>query len=190
MNTSQENNLNSEIKEILITAEQMQERVKELGYKVSQDFAGKELVVVGVLKGSVLFLADLVREITIPITIDFISVSSYGHSISSSGKVTLKKDVDQNINGKHVLVVEDIIDTGLTLKFIKDFFVAKGAASVSICSALDKPSRRDKSIDISVEYIGFEVPDEFVVGYGLDYSEKYRNLPYICVLSPEVYGKI
>lgn len=189
MNTQSENNLIKGVKEVLITGDKMQKRVEELGKKISEDFAGKDLVVVGVLKGSIIFFADLVRKITLPITLDFISVSSYGGATSSTGVVTVRKDISCDITGKDVLIVEDIIDTGLTLKYLKDMFVARNAKSVSICSALDKPSRRDKHIDIKVEYIGFQIPDEFVVGYGLDYSEKYRNLSDICVLSAEIYGK-
>ena len=190
MNMKPENNVYRGIKEVIITGEKIQERVGELGRRISQDFADKNLVVIGVLKGSIIFFADLIRKISIPMSIDFISVSSYGESTCSSGVVTVKKDTDRKIEGKDVLIVEDIIDTGITLKYIYDLFVARKARSVSICSALDKPSRRNKDIDLNVEYVGFQIPDEFVVGYGLDYSENYRNLPDICILSPEIYGKI
>jgi len=181
--------IRSEIKDIILTSDKMKERVKEIGALISKDYDGKELLLIGVLKGSVVFFADLIREISIPIEIDFISVSSYGASSVSSGVVTLKKDVSCNVSGKHVLIVEDIIDTGFTLKYIKDLFQARNTKSVAICCAFDKPTRRDKGISIEVDYTGFQIPDEFVVGYGLDYAEKYRNLPDVCVLSPEIYSK-
>jgi len=182
--------MNSDINEfgrVLITKEQIQQRVKELGEEISKDFKGQEIVVIGVLKGSFVFMADLVRHISIPISLDFITASSYGHGTTSSGVVTLKKDTDKDVTGKNVLIVEDIIDTGLTLTYIKDMFLARNAKKVSICSALDKPSRRHKNVDIKVDYKGFEIPDEFVVGYGLDYDEYYRNIPEILVLKPEIY---
>ncbi len=189
MNTKVGNNLINGIKEVIVTRDQMEKKVKELGRKISEDYTGKELVVIGVLKGAVVFFSDLIRRISLPVTTDFISVSSYGDSANSSGNVRLKKDIEIDIRGKDVLVVEDIIDTGLTLKYIKDLLLERNARSVAICSALDKPSRRDKDIGITVQYTGFQIPDEFVVGYGLDYAEKYRNLEDVCVLSPEVYGK-
>ena len=189
MNTCYTNNMGTEIKEVMITGEKMKERAMEIGALISEKYDGKNLLLIGVLKGSVIFFADLIREISIPVEIDFISASSYGGSIVSSGVVTLKKDVSCDVFGKHVLVVEDIIDTGFTLKYIKDLFQARKAESVSICCALDKPSRRNKEVDIEIDYVGFEIPDEFVVGYGLDYAEKYRNLPDVCVLDPKVYCK-
>ncbi|MGE5328444.1 MAG: hypoxanthine phosphoribosyltransferase [Deltaproteobacteria bacterium] len=181
--------MGKDIKDVIITGEKMKERVKELGALISERYKGKKLLLIGVLKGSVIFFADLIREITIPVEIDFISASSYGKSTVSSGVVTLKKDVGCSVSGKNILIVEDIIDTGFTLKYIKDIFEARSAESVSICCALDKPSRRDENVNIEVDYIGFQIPDEFVVGYGLDYDEEYRNLPDVCVLSPEVYTK-
>lgn len=189
MSTCCTNNSETEIKEVMITGEKMKNRAKELGGIISKDYEGKKLVLIGVLKGSVVFFADLIREITIPVEIDFIAVSSYGASNVSSGVVSLKKDVTCEIKGKNILIVEDIIDTGFTLKYIKDLFKARNAESVSICCALDKPSRRDKNVNVKVDYIGFEIPDEFVVGYGLDYAERYRNLPDVCILKPEVYTK-
>jgi len=189
LSTCYTNSMGNEIEEVIIASEKMKERVKELGTLISEQYKGKKLLLIGVLKGSVIFFADLIREITIPIEIDFISVSSYGSSSVSSGVVTLKKDVGCDISGKHVLIVEDIIDTGYTLRYIKDIFQARKAESVSICCALDKPSRRDKNVNIEVDYTGFQIPDEFVVGYGLDYAELYRNLPDVCVLSPKVYSK-
>jgi hypoxanthine phosphoribosyltransferase len=189
LNTCQTNNIIAGIKEVMITSEEMKSRVRELGRAISEKYSGKKLLLVGVLKGSVIFFADLIREITIPVEMDFITVSSYGANSTSSGVVTLKKDVSCDITGKHVMIVEDIIDTGFTLKYIRDMFKARKAESVSICCALDKPSRRDKSISIEVDYVGFQIEDEFVVGYGLDYAEQYRNLPDVCVLSPDVYTK-
>lgn len=174
-----------DIKEILISKEELNEKVKQLGERISEDYKGKELVLVGVLRGGFIFLADLVREITIPVDIDFISVSSYGASTKSSGVVRIMKDIDININGKHVLIVEDLVDTGLTLKYLKELLKTRGPASVKICTALDKPSRR--AVEIEVEYDGITIPDEFVIGYGLDYAGKYRNLPDVCVLKPEIY---
>lgn len=179
---------NSDETKVLISAEKMKERIREMGRQISRDYAGKDLLMVAVLKGSVIFFADLIREISIPIELDFISVSSYAGNAVSSGAVTLRKDVTCNVKGRHIMIVEDIIDTGFTIKYITELFSARETASVSICSALDKPSRRDKNIHLKADYIGFEIPDEFVVGYGLDYDEKYRNLPEICVLNPSVYA--
>ncbi|HOP73331.1 MAG TPA: hypoxanthine phosphoribosyltransferase [Thermoclostridium caenicola] len=165
---------------VLITREELAAKVKELGQRISKDYEGKELLLVGVLKGGFMFLADLVREITIDVNIDFISCSSYGNSTVSSGIVRILKDIDYDITGKHVLLVEDLIDTGLTLTYLKDLFMAKHCASVKICTILDKPSRR--KVDLQVDYQGIIIPDKFVVGYGLDYAEKYRNLPEVYVV--------
>jgi len=161
--------------------------VKRLGRQISEDYDGKELVLVGVLKGGFIFLADLMREITIPVDMDFISVSSYGASTRSSGVVRIIKDIDLDVVGKHVLIVEDLVDTGLTLRHLRDLFNTRGPKSVKICTAFDKPSRR--KVEIEVEYKGIEVPDKFIVGYGLDYAGKYRNLPDVCTLREEVYEK-
>jgi hypoxanthine phosphoribosyltransferase len=174
------------IEEILVSREQIRERTIELGKRISEDYAGKELVLVGVLKGGFVFLADLMREITIPVDMDFMAVSSYGASSRSSGVVRIIKDIDINITNKHVLIVEDIVDTGLTLKHLKELLNTRGPASVKVCTALDKPSRR--KVDIEVEYEGITIPDKFVIGYGLDYAGKYRNLPDVCVLNARVYG--
>jgi len=175
-----------DIKEVLVSREVLREKVRELGRKISSDYEGKELVLVGVLKGGFVFLADLMREITIPVDMDFISVSSYGESTKSSGVVRIIKDIDINVTNKHVLIVEDLVDTGLTLKHLKELFYTRGPSSVKICTALDKPSRR--KVEIGVEYEGILIPDEFVVGYGLDYAGKYRNLPDVCTLHPKVYS--
>ncbi|MDP4092289.1 MAG: hypoxanthine phosphoribosyltransferase [Bacillota bacterium] len=177
--------MQGDIEEILVSREVLNERIRELGKRISQDYAGKDLVLVGVLKGGFVFLADLMREITIPVDMDFISVSSYGNSTKTSGIVRLIKDIDINIAGKHVLIVEDLVDTGLTLKHLKELFNTRGPLSVKICTALDKPSRR--KVEIDIDYEGIEIPDKFVIGYGLDYAGKYRNLPDVCTLSPKVY---
>lgn len=166
--------------EILISREQVLERVKELAKKIEEDYKGEELVCVALLKGSFIFFADLVREIKSPVQIDFMNVSSYGNASETSGVVRILKDTDADISGKNVLLVEDIIDTGYTLEYVKKFLSNKGAKSVKCVSLLDKPERR--KIDIPIEYVGFEVPDKFIVGYGIDYAQKYRNLPYIAVV--------
>ncbi|MFA7637408.1 MAG: hypoxanthine phosphoribosyltransferase [Monoglobales bacterium] len=179
--------MNSDIKTILLTREQLAKRVKELAQKISEDYRNKDCVLVSVLKGSFIFYADLVREIDFHTTINFLRVSSYGSGATSSAKITFKYPLDSKVEGKHVLVIEDIIDSGNTYVFLKKYFKDQGALSVSMCALLDKPERRE--VDISAEYVGFEIPNEFVVGYGLDYDEKYRNLPYIGVLKPEIYKK-
>ena len=176
-----------DIEEVLVPREKIREMVKRLGKRISEDYEGEELVLVGVLKGGFIFLADLMREITIPVDMDFIAVSSYGAATKSSGVVRIIKDIDLDIVGKHVLIVEDLVDTGLTLRHLKDLFNTRGPKSVKICTAFDKPSRR--KVEIEVEYNGIEVPDKFIVGYGLDYAGKYRNLPDVCTLKEEVYEK-
>lgn len=170
---------------ILLTEEEINSKVRELGAQISRDYADKELLVVGILKGSVIFLADLVRNISVPTSFDFMAVSSYGASSKSSGIVQILKDLEQNIEGRHVLIVEDIVDTGLTLSYLVDNLNTRGPASLKICTLLDKPSRRKVNVD--VHYNGFIIEDHFVVGYGLDYNERYRNQPCIMVLNPEVY---
>lgn len=176
-----------DIEEILISREEMQKTVFELGARISEDYKGQDLVLVCVLKGGVVFHADLMRAITIPVDMDFMAVSSYGVSTKSSGVVRIIKDLDIDIKNKHVLIVEDIVDTGLTLAHLKELLKTRGPLSVKICTALDKPSRRKATLEI--EYRGIEIPDKFVVGYGLDYAEKYRNLPDVCILKPSVYTK-
>ena len=175
------------IERVLITKEELDKQVEELGKRISKDYEGKELVIIGVLKGGFIFLSDLARKITIPVDLDFMSVSSYGDSSKSSGVVKIIKDLDTNIDGKHVLIVEDIIDTGLTLNHLVELLKTRGPLSVKICAALDKPSRR--LADVKVEYKGIEIPDEFVIGYGLDYAGKYRNIPEVCVLKKDIYMK-
>jgi len=165
---------------VLVPREEIQAKTEELARRISEDYAGKDLLLVGVLKGGFMFLADLCRAITIDVSIDFISVSSYGNTTVSSGVVRILKDIDYDITGKHVLIVEDIVDTGLTLTYLKDLFAAKHCASVKVCTILDKPSRR--RVPLEVDYQGIVIPDKFVIGYGLDYAEKYRNLPDVCVI--------
>lgn len=168
------------LKKILISEEQLKKRIKELGEQIAADYKGKDLVVIGILKGAILFLSDLIKEIDLPLVIDFMAVSSYGSSTSSSGVVRILKDLDEDIEGKDVLIIEDIVDTGLTLNYLLGNLQARKPNSIKICCCLDKPSRR--TAPVKVDYVGFEIEDEFVVGYGLDYAEKYRNLPYIGVL--------
>jgi len=173
--------------ELLLTREQIAKRVKELGAEITKDFKGKDLTVICILKGAVVFFVDLVREIDLPMSMDFMAISSYGNATKSSGVVRILKDLDKPINGKDVLVVEDIVDSGMTLSFLRENLLSRGAASLKIVTLLDKPERR--RVPLHVDYSGFLIPDEFVVGYGLDYDEKYRNLPDIGVLRPEVYEK-
>lgn len=176
----------NDIEQVLITEEEIKEKIKELGEKISNDYKDSDnLLLIGVLKGAVVFMADLIRHIDIPLNIDFMAVSSYGSSTESSGVVRILKDLDETVEGKDILIVEDIIDSGLTLSYMCDILRSRKPNSIKICTLLDKPSRR--KIDLKVDYTGFEIPDYFVVGYGLDYAEKYRNLPDICVLKPEVY---
>ena len=175
-----------DVASILISEQQIRERVAELGAQVSTDFEGRELTLMSVLKGSLPFMADLMRAITIPVQIDLMEVSSYGGTATeSSGLVRILKDLSSSIDGKHVLIVEDIIDTGLTLNYLIRYLRGKNPRSLHICTLLDKPARR--LVDIPIDYLGFTIPDQFVVGYGLDYGELYRNLPFIGVLQPEVY---
>lgn len=178
--------MKNDIKEILYTEEDLANKVQELAAQITNDYSGKELLVIGVLKGANVFLADLIRKINLPIAIDFIAASSYGHATESSGVVKIIKDLDYSIEGKHVLLIEDIIDTGLTLKYLTENFGSRLPASLEICTLLDKPERRKSDID--VKYVGFNIPDEFIVGYGIDYAEKYRNLPYVATLKREVYS--
>jgi hypoxanthine phosphoribosyltransferase len=175
-----EENKNMPKIKVLIPREEIQKKTEELAKRISKDYEGKDLLLVGVLKGGFMFLSDLCRALDIDVSVDFISVSSYGNSTVSSGVVRILKDIDYDITGKHVLIVEDLIDTGLTLTYLKDLFMAKHCASVKICTILDKPSRR--KVPLEIDYQGIVIPDKFVIGYGLDYAEKYRNLPDVCVL--------
>lgn len=165
---------------VLINRDELKAKTEELAQRISKDYEGMDLLLVGVLKGGFMFLSDLCRALDIPVSLDFIAVSSYGNSTVSSGVVRIIKDIEYDITGKHVLIVEDLIDTGLTLTYLKDLFAAKHCASVKVCTILDKPTRR--KVNLEVDYQGIIIPDKFVIGYGLDYAEKYRNLPDVCVV--------
>ena len=174
-----------DIAEVLVDEQAIAQKVRDLGARIAEDYRGKDLVLVSILKGALPFLADLMRTIPIPLRLDFLEVSSYGASTESSGVVRILKDLANPIEGRHVLVVEDILDTGGTLAHVVDHLRSQRPASVRLCTLLDKPARR--LVPIEIDYKGFEIPDKFVVGYGLDYAERYRNLPFIGVLKPEVY---
>jgi hypoxanthine phosphoribosyltransferase len=178
--------IDADVEEVLLSGEEVQARVAELGAQLAADYAGRDPVLISVLKGSIIFLADLVRAMPIPLSIDLMEVSSYGSSTESSGQVRILKDLSTSIEGREVLVVEDIIDTGLTLNYLLRYLHDRGPATIRICCLLDKPARRLAPIEI--DYRGFTIADRFVIGYGLDYGERYRNLPYIGVLRPSVYG--
>lgn len=165
---------------VLIPEEEVDARIREIGEQISRDYAGKELHLVCVLKGGSFFLCELAKRITVPVSLDFMSVSSYGGETSSSGVVKIVKDLDESIQGKDVLIVEDIVDSGRTLSYLREMLLDRKPASLRICTLLDKPDRR--VVDVNVDYVGFQIPDEFVVGYGLDYAQRYRNLPYIGVV--------
>src|SRR5213594_4837886 len=179
--------LTDDVAEILVTAEDIAQRVRELGAEIARDYESKDVVLVSVLKGALPFLADLMRATPIPLSLDFLEVSSYGEGTETSGVVRILKDLAHPIEGRHVLVVEDILDTGHTLSYVFDHLKAQRPTSLRLCVLLDKPARR--VIPIEIEYRGFEIPDKFVVGYGLDYAERYRNLPFVGVLKPEVYAR-
>jgi hypoxanthine phosphoribosyltransferase len=172
------------VSEILVDEETLRNRVSELGEEISRDYAGRDLLLIGVLKGAVFFMADLMRQLTVPCEIDFMAISSYGASTDSSGVVRILKDLDINIEGREVLVVEDIIDSGLTLSYLMRNLEARQPATLEVCALMTKPERRQ--IDVPVRYIGFEIPNRFVIGYGLDFAERYRNLPYVGVLDPHL----
>ncbi len=177
--------MNKDIEEVLFSEADIENKVQELADEINADYIGKDLVVVGILKGAVLFMSDLLKKINVPLEIDFMDVSSYGNQTVSTGEVKIIKDLDNSVIDKDILIVEDIIDTGMTLSYLKSNLLQRGAKSVKIVTLLDKEVRREKSVDI--DYRGFIVPDYFVVGYGIDYAEHYRNLPYIGYLKPEVY---
>jgi hypoxanthine phosphoribosyltransferase len=177
----------SEAGRVLVSSVEIQEKVREIGERITNDYRGEKVLLVGILRGAVVFLSDLMRHLQLPCEIDFMEVSSYGSDTSSSGVVRILKDLEEGITGRHVLIVEDIIDTGLTLSYLRRSLLARKPASLEICALLSKPSRR--RVELDVKYLGFEVPDEFVVGYGLDFAGAYRNLPDICVLKPEVFAK-
>jgi hypoxanthine phosphoribosyltransferase len=177
--------MEEDIETVLITEEQIKTKVKELGKKISEDYKGKNLMLLCILKGAMIFLADLSREIDLPLSIDFMAVSSYGLSTTSSGVVRIIKDLDYSIEGKDILIVEDVVDSGLTLNYLRKVLIGRHPASLAICSLLDKPLKR--RAEVPIDYTGFKIDDLFVVGYGLDFAEKYRNLPYIGILKPEIY---
>ena len=179
-------NMKEDVLRVLLSEDEIREKVRELGGKITADYKNSNLMLVTVLKGAVVFLADLMRQIDVPAEIDFMVVSSYGSGVKSSGVVKIVKDLDVPLAGTDILIVEDILDSGLTLSYIKELLESRGPRSIRIATLLDKPSRR--KVDLQADYIGFSVPDEFVIGYGLDYDEKYRNLPYIGILKPEVYS--
>jgi hypoxanthine phosphoribosyltransferase len=180
------NDMGSALKEVLITQEQLAAKTAELAVRIDEDYAGRKLLLVGVLKGAVMVMADLARAMHLPAEMDWMAVSSYGSGTKSSGVVRILKDLDTDISGRDVLIVEDIIDSGLTLSWLVSNLQSRNPASVEVCTMLRKPAAAQ--LDVKVAYTGFEIPDEFVVGYGLDYAEKYRNLPFIGTLAPEVYG--
>lgn len=178
--------MTNDVARVVLTAEDIAQRVKELGQQISRDYQGNAPVLIGVLKGAIMFIVDLAREIDLPTEFDFMAISSYGANTQSSGVVRITKDLDRSISGRHALVVEDIVDTGLTLKYLLENLSTRGPASLRVCALLDKQKAR--KADVKLDYIGFAIPDEFVVGYGLDYAERYRNLPFVGVLRPEVYS--
>lgn len=178
--------MHEHVESILYSEEQLRQRVKELGAQITADYAGKEPVLASVLRGSYIFMADLTRAIDLPVTVDFMAVSSYGAGTKSSGQVEIKKDLSDSIEGRDLILVEDILDSGNTLFYLMEILKARKPASIRICTLMDKPDRRTQPI--VADYVGFTIPDAFVVGYGLDYNEKYRNLPYVGILKPSVYG--
>ena len=178
--------LEQDIERVLFSEEELDRRVSEIAAEINRDYAGKEPMPISVPRGSFVFMADLIRKIEVPCTVDFMSVSSYGRGTTSSGQVQITKDLSDDIEGKDIIVVEDILDSGNTLSYLLQLLQARKPASMKLCTLLDKPDRRVK--EVHVDYTGFTIPDEFVVGYGLDYAEKYRNLPYIGILKPRVYG--
>lgn len=175
-----------DVKKVLVTKEEIDSMVARLASQISKDYDGRQLVLIGVMKGCLIFLADLLRSISIPVEFGTITASSYGSGTTSSGQIKIINDIDVKIKGKDVIIVEDLVDTGLTLNYLKDFLLLRSPASVKICVAFDKPSRRKNPIN--TDYKGMDIPDEFIVGYGLDFDEKYRNLPEICVLKEEIYA--
>lgn len=179
--------MRDDILKVLFTEEQLKEKCAEMGAQITKDYQGKNLVLVTVLKGAVVYMADLMRHIDLECAIDFMVVSSYGSGTKSTGVVKIVKDLDEDLSGKDILIVEDILDTGMTLNYLKGLLSSRNPASIRIATLLDKPERR--AVELQADYVGYQVPDEFVVGYGLDYDEKYRNLPFVGVLKPEVYQR-
>ena len=180
--------MKNDIKEVLLSEEQIQAKVKELAAQISEEYAGKDPVFIGVLKGVVVFFADMIRNIDIPCQIDFMNIASYSGT-TSTGRTEIRKDVSVDIKGRHVVILEDIFDTGTSLTFTVNHLLNKEPASLKVCTFLDKPDRRRPGVTLQPEYVGYTIPNEFVVGYGLDFNEHYRNLPYIGILKPEIYEK-
>jgi hypoxanthine phosphoribosyltransferase len=179
--------MHQDIQEVLFTEEMIQQKIQELGATISKDYQGKTPLFVCILKGAVMFMADLAKRIEIPMEMDFMAISSYGHSTKSSGVVRILKDLDKGVEGRDIIIVEDIIDTGLTLSYLRNMLLQRKAKSIRIVTLFDKPSGR--TVEIEPDYYGFEVPNQFIVGYGLDYSDLYRNLPYVGILRPEIYSQ-
>lgn len=180
-------NLEKDIDKVLITQSMLAHRIHELGKEITKDYEGKNIVLVGILKGAMPFLCDLMREIDLPVTLDTMCISSYGDDTISSGSVNIRKDLDKDVQGKHIIIVEDIIDTGITLSLLVTLLQKRGAESVEIAVCLNKKARRKK--EVPLKYVGFDVPDQFIVGYGCDYAERYRNLPAVCTLKSDVYTR-
>ena len=180
--------IKEDIEKVVSTEEEIRAKIRELGQRITEDYkdAKETIYCVGILKGAVVFYTDLVREIDLPVHFDFMIASSYGNGTSTSGTVKILKDLDYDVEGKHLIIIEDIIDSGTTMNYLMKYFRERKPKSVKLCALLSKPSRR--TVDVSIDYCGFEIPDEFIVGYGLDYAEKYRNLPFIGVLKPEIYA--
>ncbi len=185
---NQDSGMYQDLDRLLVTRQKIREKVQELGRRITEDYQGKEPVMVCILKGACVFFADLIREIDLPLSLDFMAISSYGSATKTSGVVRILKDLDQTVLGKDVIIVEDIVDSGVTLNYLKQILRQRGAATLKIAALLDKPARR-KIPDLKVDYVCFDIPDAFVVGYGLDYDQRYRNLPDIGVLSPAIYEK-
>jgi hypoxanthine phosphoribosyltransferase len=179
--------LHPDVTELVVGVAALQARVAELGAQIATDYAGRAPVLVGILKGATLFVADLARAINLPVEFDFMAVSSYGSATASSGIVRITKDLDSSIDGRDVILVEDIVDSGMTLRYLREYLERRNPASMAVCTLLDKQVAR--KADVAVEYVGFQIPDAFVVGYGLDYAERYRNLPYVGILRPSVYER-
>lgn len=179
--------LHPDVTELVVGIAALQARIAELGAKIASDYAGRAPVLVGILKGATLFVADLARAIDLPVEFDFMAVSSYGSATTSSGIVRITKDLDSSIDGRDVILVEDIVDSGMTLRYLREYLERRNPASLAVCTLLDKQVAR--KADVAVEYVGFQIPDAFVVGYGLDYAERYRNLPYVGILRPSVYER-
>lgn len=187
-NNRGDSKMKEDLREVLISEKELDKKTTEIAEKISADYAGKNLIMIGILKGGVVFASELMKKITVPMQVEFMAVSSYGKESETSGVVSLKKDVDTKLEGMDVLIVEDIVDSGYTMKYLQQMLKDRKASSVKICALLSKPSRR--KVDIKLDYYGFEIPDEFVVGYGLDYAEKYRNLPFVGVLKQEAIERL